>query len=774
MSLPQQPVIKKFFTNKIESSRNNWYEYLIKIARIFYSLDGQEYNRKTVEDTFRELSPRSNLADRDASNFRDEFGAYGSFLGIYHLEKIDDKWFICVSEAAKHFLCTDNSNAAAFLRAQLSLFQYPNGMGAVISESGSVSVQGNAKTDTVRELSNNIHLNPFRLICMTVVALAEVNNLPINQIVLPYPVLLCMFNDDRLNQTYCPDRKTIVDVYNEYADSSFSLPDDYKAVLTNFKRNFHIIEKTGLFVRDSQFGLMVAQSNYQIAYDCIKTISTITNYYSSFDNLYGNVKEETVRNIIANNDWGKYYDAETLDDSILIALGMEIDSAPIDLYVKQNKSPICFDTAYKTHFSRNRIIFGAPGTGKSYMLNNEAVQLVRTEKDGYIERVTFHPDYSYANFVGTYKPVMLDNTADYSDDDVRSVVSVLCDKNKTAQEKYDQLYDSFKNDGLTRLPILLGLYTDESFKTKKKDGSPTGDDNVVERNYGKAIRKYVLPLDKKRGDISYEFVPGPFMRVYVEALKYAKAGHSKPALLIIEEINRANVAAVFGDVFQLLDRGSDNVSEYPIQASEDIKKYLANELGGSPEDYSSIKLPDNMFIWATMNSADQGVFPLDTAFKRRWDFTYLGIDDNDEDIRGKYVVVGSKTPQRIEWNELRKAINEFLANEKINEDKQLGPYFIARNIIVPEDGDEIDSKRFCDVFKNKVLMYLFDDAAKQKRSRLFEGSEKGQNRYSKICEAFDEQGIAIFHRDIQSNVKVQDLNANEDNHDENDMVNSED
>ncbi len=310
----------------------------------------------------------------------------------------------------------------------------------------------------------------------------------------------------------------------------------------------------------------------------------------------------------------------------------------------------------------------------------------------------------------------------------------------------------------------------------KQDGSDAVGDNSVERNHGKAIRKYVSLLtgQERTSDIAYEYVPGPFMRVYVDALKNARTGNPKPHLLIIEEINRANVAAVFGDVFQLLDRGDDEVSEYPIQASEDIKNYLAKELGGNPEDYSKIRIPDNMFIWATMNSADQGVFPMDTAFKRRWNFTYLGIDDSDMDIRGKYVVMGSKKKQSIEWNDLRKAINEFLANEKINEDKQLGPYFIARSIVVPADGgSDIDSAKFCDVFKHKVLMYLFDDAAKQKRGKLFEGSAKGQNRYSKICEAFDEQGIGIFNADIQNRVTVQDLVANDHELDENGMVKTE-
>lgn len=435
---------------------------------------------------------------------------------------------------------------------------------------------------------------------------------------------------------------------------------------------------------------------------------------------------------------------------------------------------LVFNTGLQTKYPRNRIIFGAPGTGKSFTINQQRMDLLGKNNESDYERVTFHPDYSYANFVGTYKPVMVTHHSSLqADKDTQYVISVLTDQDKSAQEKYDLLFDKFKEEGLTRLPVLLGLYTDETFKTRKQDGSDAVGDNSVERNHGKAIRKYVSLLNgqERSSDIAYEYVPGPFMRVYVEALKNARTGNPKPHLLIIEEINRANVAAVFGDVFQLLDRGDDEVSEYPIQASEDIKNYLAKELGGNPEDYSKIRIPDNMFIWATMNSADQGVFPMDTAFKRRWNFTYLGIDDSDKDIRGKYVVVGSKEKQRIEWNELRKAINEFLASEKINEDKQLGPYFIARSIVVPADGgSDIDSAKFCDIFKHKVLMYLFDDAAKQKRGKLFEGSAKGQTRYSKICEAFDEQGIGIFNFDIQNRITVQDLVTNNHELDENGMV----
>lgn len=324
---------------------------------------------------------------------------------------------------------------------------------------------------------------------------------------------------------------------------------------------------------------------------------------------------------------------------------------------------IKFSTGYQSEFPRNRILFGAPGTGKSFTLNREKDLLLAD--GGEYERVTFHPDYSYANFVGTYKPVPCKDSDD-------------------------------------------------------KDA------------------------------ITYSYVPGPFMRTYVKALQNSKTDTPKPFLLVIEEINRANVAAVFGDVFQLLDRGDDEVSEYPIQASEDIKKYLAGELGGNPDDYSEIRLPDNMFIWATMNSADQGVFPMDTAFKRRWDFTYLCIDDSEAGIVGKKVVLGQGDYRRIvEWNALRKAINNELLTYKVNEDKLMGPYFISKKNL-PE-GEMIDPAVFTRIFKNKVIMYLFDDAAKQKRITLFGGcDEKAKNQYSKICREFDAKGVYIFCEGISS------------------------
>lgn len=315
-------------------------------------------------------------------------------------------------------------------------------------------------------------------------------------------------------------------------------------------------------------------------------------------------------------------------------------------------SEINYYSEVTSKYSRNRIIFGAPGTGKSYKLNEDLKDLL--VNGGEYERVTFHPDYSYANFVGTYKPV------------------------------------------------------------------PLKDENNNEI-------------------ISYKYVPGPFMRILVKALKSAQTNSAKPYLLIIEEINRSNISSVFGDVFQLLDRDSYGASEYSIQTSEDLRLYLCNELGGDIDDYSSIRIPNNMYLWATMNSADQGVFPMDTAFKRRWEFTYLGINENEVGI--DECEVSLKNGARINWNNLRRAINEVLINEvKVNEDKLIGPYFISKDNLD-------DSGKFVDTFKNKVIMYLFDDAAKHRRAILFSGC-KNYNLFSEICTEFDKKGVSIFSEEV--------------------------
>ena len=319
--------------------------------------------------------------------------------------------------------------------------------------------------------------------------------------------------------------------------------------------------------------------------------------------------------------------------------------------------------------SYNRIIFGAPGTGKSFQLKQES-----TDGNHFanIERVTFHPDYSYGQFVGSYKPI--------SDDE---------------------------------------------------------------------------------GGIRYEYVPGPFMRTLVKALESGKNGDSaEKFLLIVEEINRAKVAAVFGDMFQLLDRTDAGDSVYEIQASEDVRRYLARELGGTKENYTSIKIPNNMYIWATMNSADQGVFPMDTAFKRRWEFTYLSINANEKKIAIEDLPIINGDAKIIKWNILRKSINNMLLKEcKVNEDKLLGPFFISGEVFKNVCNENLDKKNedeqkklidaFFNAFNSKVLMYLFEDAGKMHQKKLFAGIDQSELTFSKVCEDFKARGTAIFGNSFQ-------------------------
>lgn len=263
----------------------------------------------------------------------------------------------------------------------------------------------------------------------------------------------------------------------------------------------------------------------------------------------------------------------------------------------------------------------------------------------------------------------------------------------------------------------------------------------------KPYSEVVAPEDKPASDmasrIEYHFVSGPFLETYMDACRNPEENF----LLIIEEINRANPAAVFGDIFQLLDRDSNGKSEYAVATPFEMRNYLEVflpagmstqidiETMDSPYDRlkresSRLSLPSNMYIWATMNSADQGVFPMDTAFKRRWDFNYIDINDGSPVIADKTVTVAGAN---IVWDKLRREINDLMSDNKINEDKLLGPFFISP--------DALNDERFIDVFKDKVLLYLYEDAGKMKRKNLF---DKDGATYSELCKQFEREGVSVF------------------------------
>ena len=251
-----------------------------------------------------------------------------------------------------------------------------------------------------------------------------------------------------------------------------------------------------------------------------------------------------------------------------------------------------------------------------------------------LERTTFHPDSDYSTFVGSYKPKVID------------------------------------------MPVLsiIGEKAVETGRTEKK--------------------------------IVYEFVPQAFLKAYTGAWK----NQNTPFFLIIEEINRGNCAQIFGDIFQLLDR-KDGVSEYPITPDEDIQKFLLTDekygfAGLSEEQKAGIptgvlsgeimRLPKNLHIWATMNTSDQSLFPIDSAFKRRWDWVYIPIDTHKEEW---YISVNGI---EYSWPSFLDKINDDVLTDETAEDKHLGFYFCKAedNIISAEK------------FVSKVLFYLWNDVFK--------------------------------------------------------------
>lgn len=301
-----------------------------------------------------------------------------------------------------------------------------------------------------------------------------------------------------------------------------------------------------------------------------------------------------------------------------------------------------------------QIFYGAPGTGKSHAINE-----LTTGKD--VIRTTFHPDSDYSTFVGAYKPT------------TKSV------------------------------PVMTVIGT-EAVPVKGKDGKEMTEDKIV-----------------------YEFVSQAFMQAYVEAWKkYCTVQEGEEPVdeyLVIEEINRGNCAQIFGDLFQLLDRGDEGFSEYPIKADSDMKKQLKKEFAGleiknkvSINDLFKGKdivaqvlegevllLPNNLYIWATMNTSDQSLFPIDSAFKRRWDWYYVPISNAEKNWTIE--VNGAK----YDWWNFLQAINDRVYDATYSEDKKLGYFFCKA-----DDGIISSSK-----FVSKVIFYLWNDVFKDSE---FEGS----------------------------------------------------
>lgn len=345
----------------------------------------------------------------------------------------------------------------------------------------------------------------------------------------------------------------------------------------------------------------------------------------------------------------------------------------------------------KNNFPLQTIYYGTPGSGKSRKVKDyvEEEYPDKDEQEKYVIRTTFHPDSDYASFVGCYKPKMLyvknyqvKKTLDELKNEAKDITS------QPVGNKVSQIIE-FVTKYATLLPKIVEEY-DEVQSMQNLLNKHLGFANETYLTY---IVDYVNANQKQESKISYEFTPQAFTKAYLTAWK----NQEQPVYLIIEEINRGNCAQIFGDLFQLLDR-KDGVSEYPIDADNDLKDHLEKELGVGHEGIANgkLKLPANLNILATMNTSDQSLFPMDSAFKRRWSWQCVPINYKNEKSGAFVISIGD---DEYNWHDFLKKVNLKIKKTTLSEDKQMGNFFITGSV---------DERQFVD----KVMFYLWNDICK--------------------------------------------------------------
>ena len=428
-------------------------------------------------------------------------------------------------------------------------------------------------------------------------------------------------------------------------------------------------------------------------------------YFKQFDSK--GIFHQVIRQLLLPNSAYKIALYKNTNDEYaafwLIGFG-DLDDFMADVNKDKIEKPL--NELKKCEKSLQQIFYGAPGTGKSHAINE-----LTAGKD--VIRTTFHPDTDYSTFVGAYKPTT------------------------------------------KPVPVTTVIGT-EAVPVKGKDGKEMKEDKIV-----------------------YEFVSQAFLQAYIEAWrKYSAAQENEEPqeeYLVIEEINRGNCAQIFGDLFQLLDRGDEGFSEYPIKADSDMKKQLKKEFAGleiknkeSINDLFKGKdivaqvlegevllLPNNLYIWATMNTSDQSLFPIDSAFKRRWDWYYVPISNAEKNWTIE--VNGAK----YDWWNFLQAINDRVYDATYSEDKKLGYFFCKAN----------DGVISADKFVSKVIFYLWNDVFKDSE---FEGDtfkdEDGEKLSFDKFYSVENNQVKVNEKKIVkflSNLKLDpDSEADEDNSEE--------
>lgn len=439
--------------------------------------------------------------------------------------------------------------------------------------------------------------------------------------------------------------KVLICLGDTTGDYSISLSEFYKFVGTSFNYQYYL-STTELIIESRKNTILENDLSY------------IDNFYDDLRNIDNtNFSNNRLHLLLGNLP---YFNISTSKISLELKYLKELK---YKLYeYESNYNDDQFTIKYLTTFSnktkrilnnfnvknKNIIYYGAPGTGKSYKVD----KIIENLDSHFYERITFHPEYDNASFIGGYKPIS--------------------DKDSAGNEI-----------------------------------------------------------------IKYQFVPQAFTNIYERAWQDLDNQY----YLVIEEINRGNCAEIFGEIFQLLDR----TSNYTVSPTKELKEYLI-DVAFKDENHlgvvNGLKLPPNLSILATMNTSDQSLFPMDSAFKRRWDWEYIPICYNPiDDFKKKNdsfdFEIDIEDGKKYSWIKFIEKVNlnHIKNNPSLGMDKCIGNYFIK-----PDNGNVISLKPFV----NKVIFYLWNDVFKDEDNKVFEENTSYEdffpietNGKKKIKELFD-------------------------------------
>ena len=294
--------IKDLFSHKIHSSGDDWPNKLIDIASIFYEFHGKPYDRAAIEKRLSEVSPRASIVARDPSKFRDEISAYPAYLGLFRVELVENRWHIFLSYTARQFLVSEEPNVAAFMLLQLALFQYPNGMGVSFrSNSDSVRIQTNARDRTLSFISDNIHLSPFRLICLGLTADSLIKNIGPLDAELSFSEVLVLANHSTTNCTATPSLQTVQEVLLSCRNGEILAPE-------KFESRFHILKHTDFLVAERTCIKIRDAMNNADADELLLKLETINSIKTQFSGFDQSTNSNDLLNQVRSCSWGKYFD----------------------------------------------------------------------------------------------------------------------------------------------------------------------------------------------------------------------------------------------------------------------------------------------------------------------------------------------------------------------------------------------------------------------------------------------------------------------------------